>query len=64
MSEMRRKEEKMINMRKRKEVIGDKNGETEVACPMMNFPPQAMSNERVWEVIDEFGDAAVRAKKA
>ncbi len=35
-----------------------------VACPMMNFPPQAMSNERVWEVIDEFGDAAVRAKKA
>ena len=35
-----------------------------VACPMMNFPPQAMSTERVWEVIDEFGDAAVRAKKA
>ena len=35
-----------------------------VACPMLNFPPQAMSNERVWEVIDEFGDAAVRAKKA
>lgn len=23
-----------------------------------------MSNERVWEVIDQFGDAAVRAKKA
>ena len=37
MSEMRRKEEKMINMRKRKEVIGDKNGETEVTCPMMNY---------------------------
>lgn len=37
---------------------------SKVACPMMNFPPQAMSNERVWEVIDEFGDAAVRAKKA
>ena len=35
-----------------------------VACPMLNFPPQAMTNERVWEVIDEFGDAAVRAKAA
>lgn len=35
-----------------------------VACPMMNFPPEPMTNERVWEVIDEFGDAAVRAKKA
>lgn len=35
-----------------------------VACPMLNFPPEAMTNERVWEIIDEFGDAAVRAKKA
>jgi 2,4-dienoyl-CoA reductase-like NADH-dependent reductase (Old Yellow Enzyme family) len=31
---------------------------------MLNFIPEAMTNERVWEVIDEFGDAAVRAKKA
>lgn len=35
-----------------------------VACPVLNYPPDAMSNERVWEVIDQFGDAAVRAKKA
>ncbi len=35
-----------------------------VACPVLNFVPEAMSNERVWEVIDEFGDAAVRAKAA
>ena len=37
---------------------------SKVACPMLNVPPDAMTNERVWEVIDEFGDAAVRAKKA
>ena len=35
-----------------------------VACPVINVPPVAMSNERVWEIIDEFGDAAVRAKQA
>ncbi len=35
-----------------------------VACPVLNFIPEAMSNERVWEVIDEYGDAAVRAKIA
>jgi 2,4-dienoyl-CoA reductase-like NADH-dependent reductase (Old Yellow Enzyme family) len=35
-----------------------------IACPVMDSMPDAMSNERVWEVIDEFGDAAVRAKKA
>ena len=35
-----------------------------VACPMLNFVPEAMSNARVWELVDEFGDAAVRAKKA
>ena len=35
-----------------------------VACPMLNFPPEAMTNARVWEIIDEFGDAAVRAKAA
>lgn len=37
---------------------------SKVACPMLNFVPEAMTNERVWEIIDEFGDAAVRAKKA
>ena len=35
-----------------------------VACPVLNFVPEAMSNARVWEVIDEYGDAAVRAKAA
>ena len=35
-----------------------------VACPVLNFVPEAMSNERVWEIIDEYGDAAVRAKIA
>lgn len=35
-----------------------------VACPVMNITPTEMSNERVWEVIEEYGDAAVRAKKA
>ena len=35
-----------------------------VACPVLNFVPEAMSSERVWEVIDEYGDAAVRAKAA
>ena len=35
-----------------------------VACPMLNYIPEAMTNARVWEVIDAFGDAAVRAKKA
>lgn len=37
---------------------------SKVACPVLNFVPEAMSNARVWEVIEEFGDAAVRAKKA
>ena len=37
---------------------------SKVACPVLNFVPDAMSNDRVWEVIDEFGDAAVRAKIA
>ena len=35
-----------------------------IACPAMDVMPDAMTNDRVWEVIDEFGDAAVRAKKA
>lgn len=37
---------------------------SKVACPVMNAIPDEMSNERVWEVIEQFGDAAVRAKKA
>lgn len=37
---------------------------SKVACPVLNCVPEAMTNERVWEIIDEFGDAAVRAKKA
>lgn len=35
-----------------------------IACPMMNYPPEKMSIERIHEVIEEFGDAALRAKKA
>lgn len=35
-----------------------------VACPVMDCIPDKMSNERVWEVIEEFGDAARRAKEA
>ena len=31
---------------------------SKVACPMLNFIPKAMTNARVWEVIDEFGDAS------
>ncbi len=37
---------------------------SKVACPALNVIPDEMSNERVWEIIDQFGDAAVRAKKA
>ena len=37
---------------------------SKVACPMLNFVPEAMTNARVWEIIDEFGDAARRAKEA
>ncbi len=37
---------------------------SKVACPVMDCVPEAMSNERVWQIIEEFGDAAVRAKKA
>lgn len=35
-----------------------------VACPVMNVIPDEMSTARIWEVIDEFGDAARRAKEA
>ena len=35
-----------------------------VACPIDDCIPEAMSEERIWEVINQFGDAAVRAKKA
>lgn len=34
-----------------------------IACPVDDYIPEEMSNERVWQVIDEYGDAAVRAKK-
>lgn len=37
---------------------------SKIACPVMDCIPEEMSNERVWEVINEFGDAAVRAKEA
>lgn len=37
---------------------------SKVSCPMDNVIPTEMSNERVWQVIDEYGDAALRAKKA
>lgn len=37
---------------------------SKVACPVMNCMPEAMSTQRVWEIINEFGDAAVRAKNA
>lgn len=37
---------------------------SKIACPVMDCIPDEMSNDRVWEVIDEFGDAAVRAKEA
>lgn len=37
---------------------------SKVACPVMNVIPDEMSNERVWELIGQFGDAAVRAKEA
>jgi 2,4-dienoyl-CoA reductase-like NADH-dependent reductase (Old Yellow Enzyme family)/thioredoxin reductase len=35
-----------------------------VACPVDDVIPEEMSTARIWEVIEEFGDAAVRAKKA
>lgn len=35
-----------------------------IACPVNDVVPEVMSTERVREVIEEFGDAALRAKKA
>ena len=35
-----------------------------VACPVMNVVPDEMSIDRIWQVINQFGDAAVRAKQA
>lgn len=35
-----------------------------VACPLMDCTPREMTVKEIWETIDEFGDAAVRAKKA
>lgn len=37
---------------------------SKVPCPALQQPVDAMSNERVWEIIEAFGDAAVRAKEA
>ncbi len=37
---------------------------SKVACPVMNCTPQALSNQEVWDTIEEFGDAALRAKQA
>lgn len=37
---------------------------SKVSCPVMNVIPDEMSVSRVWKVIDEFGDAALRAKAA
>lgn len=37
---------------------------SKIACPIMDSMPEEMSEERIWELIDEFGDAAIRAKKA
>lgn len=37
---------------------------SKIACPFCDIIPDEMTNERVWQVIDEFGDAALRAKKA
>lgn len=35
-----------------------------VICPVMQCMPEEMSTDRIWKVIDAFGDAAFRAKKA
>ncbi len=35
-----------------------------IPCPVMGAMPDEMSNERVWEVIEQYGDAAARAEKA
>ena len=35
-----------------------------VPCPALQQPVDAMSTERVWELVEAFGDAAVRAKAA
>lgn len=35
-----------------------------VACPLMDCIPRELETEEVWHLIDEFGDAALRAKKA
>jgi len=35
-----------------------------VACPVMDAIPHELTNEEVWDLVEKFGDAAVRAKKA
>lgn len=37
---------------------------SKIACPVMDSIPNEMTEDRIWEVINEFGDAAVRAKEA
>jgi len=35
-----------------------------VACPVMDAIPHELTNAEVWDLVEKFGDAAVRAKKA
>lgn len=35
-----------------------------VPCPLLQVPVVEMTSERVWELIGQFGDAALRAKRA
>ena len=35
-----------------------------VACPVMDAIPHELSNSEVWDLVEKFGDTAVRAKKA
>ena len=37
---------------------------SEIPCPVMKEMPEAMTEERIWDVIEAFGDSALRAKQA
>lgn len=37
---------------------------TDIPCPKMQIPPHKMTTEEVYEMIEAYGDAAVRAEKA
>lgn len=37
---------------------------TDIPCPKLQIPPHKMTTEEVYEIIEAFGDAAVRAEKA